>query len=188
LAAITMPSPRRPPPTHTGRPSSLGSSAISQLAKKESPSMCKMRLLRALIGSRHATASLAAVHSELFTTASLPHPPGQCLSNQKTLTAVTNARIAAPHGRSVGPLPARPCPCRSAKPRARHKRRWIGRISGGLPSAARRRCCAPAPFQPSLRLRFTASARRPQTEAFEGKNHHAFVLSELCDEPNASQM
>jgi hypothetical protein len=29
--------------------------------------MCKMRLLRALIGSRHATASPAAVHSELFT-------------------------------------------------------------------------------------------------------------------------
>jgi len=29
--------------------------------------MCKMRLLRALIGSRHATASPAAVHAELFT-------------------------------------------------------------------------------------------------------------------------
>jgi len=41
----------------------------------------------------------------------------------------------------------------------------FGRNIGGLPSAARRRRCAPAPFQPSLRLRFTVSARRPQTEA-----------------------
>jgi hypothetical protein len=40
-----------------------------------------MRLLRALIGSRHATASSAAVHSELFTKTSLPHPLGQRLSN-----------------------------------------------------------------------------------------------------------
>src|ERR1700690_2362417 len=81
LAAITMPSPRLPPPTHTGRPSSFGSSAISQLAKKESPSMCKMRLLRALIGSRHATASPAAVHSELFTNGSLQHSHGHSLSH-----------------------------------------------------------------------------------------------------------
>src|ERR1039457_6386981 len=81
LAAMTMPSPRLPPPTHTGRPSNLGSSAISQLAKKESPSICKMRLLRALIGRRHATPSPAAVHSELFTTASLPDPLGHPLSN-----------------------------------------------------------------------------------------------------------
>src|ERR1035437_3707456 len=77
LAAITMPSPRLPPPTHTGRPSNFGSSAISQLAKNESPSMFKMRLLRALIGCgphgpfRHATASPAAVHSELFTSDSV---------------------------------------------------------------------------------------------------------------------
>jgi hypothetical protein len=42
-AAITMPS------SHTGRPSNLGLSAILQLAKNKSPSMCKIRLLRALI-------------------------------------------------------------------------------------------------------------------------------------------
>jgi hypothetical protein len=41
----------------------------------------------------------------------------------------------------------------------------IGRRSGGLPSAARRRRYAPTPFQASLRLRFTFPARRPQTEA-----------------------
>ena len=44
LAAITMPSPRRPPPTHTARPDNEASSATSQLAKKVSPSTCKMRL------------------------------------------------------------------------------------------------------------------------------------------------
>jgi hypothetical protein len=49
-------------------------------------------------------------------------PAGTMPVQPKTLTAVTNARIAAPHGLSVGPLPARPCPCHSAKPRARHER------------------------------------------------------------------
>ena len=67
---------RLPPPTHTGRPSNFGSSAISQLAKKESPSMCKMRLLWALIGNRHATPSSVSVHPELFTSASLRCPVG----------------------------------------------------------------------------------------------------------------
>ena len=51
------------------------------------------------------------------------------------------------------------------KPRARHERQWIGRKRGGLPSATRRRRCAPTPFPPSLRLRYTFPARRPQTEA-----------------------
>ena len=41
----------------------------------------------------------------------------------------------------------------------------VRRISGGRPSAARRRRCASAPFQPSLRLRSTVSAHRPQTDA-----------------------
>ena len=41
----------------------------------------------------------------------------------------------------------------------------VGRNSGRLPSAARRRRCAPAAFQPSLRLCSTFPARRPQTEA-----------------------
>src|ERR1700690_2448522 len=44
LAAMTMPSPRRPPPTQTGRPCNLGFKAISQLAKKLSPSTCRMRM------------------------------------------------------------------------------------------------------------------------------------------------
>jgi hypothetical protein len=46
----------------------LESSAISQLAKNESPSMCKMRLWRALTGNRHGIVSAASVHAELFTT------------------------------------------------------------------------------------------------------------------------
>jgi hypothetical protein len=37
-----------------------------------------------------------------------------------------------------------------------------------FPSAARRRRCTPAPFPPSLRLRFTSSARRPLTETLTG--------------------
>jgi len=39
-------------------------------------------LLRALIGSIHATASPAAVHSELFTGRQINTHPGQRLSNQ----------------------------------------------------------------------------------------------------------
>jgi len=39
------------PPTHTGRLPVLDRAQISQLAKNESPSMCKMRLLRALIAA-----------------------------------------------------------------------------------------------------------------------------------------
>jgi hypothetical protein len=61
--------------------------------------------------------------------------------------AVTNARFAALHGLPVAPYPPRRRPFHSAKPRARHERQWIGRISGGLPSAARRRRCAPASFR-----------------------------------------
>jgi hypothetical protein len=53
----------------------------------------------------------------------------------------------------------------------------VGRNSGGLPSAARRRRCAPAPFQPSLRLRCTSSARRPQTEALKERFYIAYLLS-----------
>src|SRR5579885_1009060 len=44
LAAMTMPSPCRPPSTHRGRPCNRSSSAISQLAKKLSPSTCRIRL------------------------------------------------------------------------------------------------------------------------------------------------
>ncbi len=69
--------------------------------------------------------------------------------------------------RSVG----RPCHpddhARSATQNAPSSRAEIkiDRIIGWLPSAARRRRCAPAPFPPSLRLRSTSSVRRPQTEA-----------------------
>src|ERR1700722_9180232 len=44
FAAITTPPPPRPPPPHTGRPRHSGWSAISQLAKKLSPSTCRMRV------------------------------------------------------------------------------------------------------------------------------------------------
>jgi len=79
--------------------------------------------------------------------------------------AVTNACFAALHGLMVGPVSHSTMPVPLRKTRARHERNSVGRISGRLPSAARRRRCAPAPFPPSLRLRFTPSARRPQTEA-----------------------
>jgi hypothetical protein len=36
-----------------------------------------------------------------------------------------------------------------------------------------------SPFQPSLRLRFTFPARRPQTEAVLESFNHAFVLSKF---------
>ena len=82
---------------------------------------------------------------------------------------MTNARIAALH-RAVGRLV-----CLSTPPRSTPQNRalvtsgnLIGRISGGLPSAARRRRYAPAPFPPSLHLRSTLPARRPQTEALRG--------------------
>jgi hypothetical protein len=55
----------------------LGSIAISQLAKKESPSICKMRLFRALIGNADPTTSTAPVHAELFTALTLPAHLGQ---------------------------------------------------------------------------------------------------------------
>src|SRR5579871_5202245 len=44
LAAMTMPLPCRPPPTARGRPAHSGCKAISQLAKKLSPSTCRIRL------------------------------------------------------------------------------------------------------------------------------------------------
>jgi hypothetical protein len=78
---------------------------------------------------------------------------------------VTNAFFASLHVLSVGPFPRSTMPVPLHKARARHERQWIGRISGGLPSVARRRRCAPTSFPPSLRLRCTFPARRPQTEA-----------------------
>jgi hypothetical protein len=88
-------------------------------------------------------------------------------SNSERLleSAVTNARFASFHGLSVARMPldhARSTPQNRALVTSGNAK---CRISGGLPSAARRRRCAPTPFQPSLRLRSTVSARRPQTEA-----------------------
>jgi len=85
--------------------------------------------------------------------------------------------ISRAAGRSYA---SRPRPFHCAKPPARHERpaALCGK-SGGLPSAARRRRCASTSFQPSLRLRSTVSARRPQTEAKQERFDHAFVLSKL---------
>jgi hypothetical protein len=84
---------------------------------------------------------------------------------QMSLIAVTNARIASLHGLPVATYPFRRRPFHSAKPRVRHERKFIGRNSGGLPSAVRRRRCALTSFPPSLRLCSTFPARQPQTEA-----------------------
>ena len=62
-------------------------------------------------------------------------------------------------------FPSRRRPLHSAKRALVTSGNSSGRISGWLPSAARRRRCTPAPFPPSLRLRFTSPALRPQTEA-----------------------
>ena len=64
-----MPSPLLPPQTQTGLPSKLESKAISQLAKNESPSTCRIRLLWRLIGNRDVTLSSSPVHAKLFTLA-----------------------------------------------------------------------------------------------------------------------
>jgi hypothetical protein len=84
------------------------------------------------------------------------------------LVAVTNARFAALHGLPVAPVPLSTTPVPLRKSRARHELAWcIGRKSGGLPSAARRRALRSGrdSLNASLRLRSTLPARRPQTEA-----------------------
>ena len=123
---------------------------------------------------------LAVVHSELFTTASLPSPAGTMPVQPKNFNRMTNARIAALHGLSVGPLPARPCPCHSPQTSALVKAsgNGVGRKSGGLSIVCGSAACADAlaTFQPSLRLRSTSSARRPQTEAsakLENLDHYS---------------
>ena len=79
---------------------------------------------------------------------------------------MTNARVASLHGLPVGPVPPLDH-ARSATQNAPSSRAAFAmcRMSGRLPSVARRQRCASAPFPPSLRLRYTSSARRPQTEA-----------------------
>ena len=61
----------------------------------------------------------------------------------------------------------------------RAERNGVGRNSGRLPSAARRRRCASAPFPPSLRLRSTFSTRRPQTEASSRLKHWKIIYGEF---------
>ena len=92
--------------------------------------------------------------------------PAQPIS--KAFTAVTIARIATLHGLPVGPFSLSTTPVPIRKPRARHERQSrVGRKSGGLPSAARQRRCAPAAICYALlfALRSTFPARQPQTEA-----------------------
>ena len=78
---------------------------------------------------------------------------------------MTNAPFAPLHGLPVALLPFDDA--RSTAQTARSSRAALKahRICGGLPSAARRRRCVPAPFPPSLRLHSTSSASRSQTEA-----------------------
>src|SRR6185312_3792240 len=76
FAAMTIPSPRLPPPTQTARSCNLGFNAISQLAKKLSPSTCKIRMgilgftSRLLFEPKYMLCQIFA------------QPPGQKLSNQ----------------------------------------------------------------------------------------------------------
>jgi hypothetical protein len=74
-----MPSPLLPPPTQTGLPSNDESKAISQLAKKESPSTCKIRLFLALMDSRDVTLSASSVHAKLFTLVGALEKKGFCV-------------------------------------------------------------------------------------------------------------
>jgi len=87
------------------------------------------------------------------------------LEGRQLQSAVTNAPFAPLHGPPVALLPFDDA--RSAAQTARSSRAAIitHRMSGRLPSAARRRRCVPAPFPPSLRLHSTFPGRRPQTEA-----------------------
>ena len=79
--------------------------------------------------------------------------------------AATSVPFAPLHGLPVDPVSLSTTPAPLRKARARHERQFNGHISGRLPSAARQRRCAPASFPPSLRLRCTFPACRPQTEA-----------------------
>jgi len=110
----------------------------------------------------------AAIGSPTCRTRSTPPASSASLKSQiaSGVIVVTNARFATFHGLPVGPVPpldhARSTPQTAPSSRTESFQR---RKSGGLPSAARRRRSAPVPFPPSLRLRSTLSALRPQTEA-----------------------
>ena len=82
------------------------------------------------------------------------------------------------------PVPLSTTPVPLLKPRARHELAWCkGLRSGGLPSVARRRRCAPTPFLPSLRLPSTLPARRPQTEARKSAYAGKVLNSPISDWP-----
>ena len=159
LAANKKPSPR-PTPTHTSHPSSLGSSAISQLTKMKSPSMCKILLLRALIGSRHATASPAVVHSELFTGRQINTraPDNGCCPTENFNRRDQRADCYAP----------------LRKPRARHERQ----------------CCWPQQRQPSvcgsaaaLRSDSVPAVSPSPLHCFRSPTADRSLIKEICHQP-----
>jgi len=67
LAAITMPSPRRPPRPTPDAPPAWDRARFRNWRRRNLRQCAKCGCLRALIAADTATASSAAVHSELFT-------------------------------------------------------------------------------------------------------------------------
>jgi len=101
-------------------------------------------------------------------------------SSQNTLSAVTNARIAALHGLPVAPYPSRRRPFHSAKPRARHERQscWPHQRQASVcgSAAALRSCSVPAVSPSPLHLtRSTADRSLVNLRTGSGTNH-AFGL------------
>jgi len=93
---------------------------------------------------------------------------------------VTNARIAALHGLSVGPLPARPCPFRSAKPRARHERQsfWPQQRRPSVcgSAAALRSVSVPAVSPPALHFFRSPTADRSLCRYFSTSHPALFGI------------